>query len=488
MSWGQKIDVQLGPDGRPEYYVMGQKLTGSSDVTSTTDPVTGGIRVVGAGPINPLNTVILIGDSITANNTASGAAYSYTMNNGCFTWANAFMGQKLSVVANLGLGGQWVTGASGMAANIASNLATYQSDYVVLLGGTNDISNNVSAADLITGYKTIINAVIADGRVLLLSTNLPRAASTFSGGQQAIFFQVNAWLREVAVRYRGVIVSDPFRALADPTSASSGPITTDMYDGVLHPSASAAMKVGAQWAADWGPFIPPAHRQFCGAGDVYDATNNPYGNMLANGLLQTLGATSGTGYAGNNPSLGYVLQRVAGTGTWTGSAVARTDLNGNQGNWYRAAITGETLSTASFELRQGLPGPNSGSGTTYAIGDQLFAEAEIKVTHTGTTNYVKAIHLVVTEYDRSNTQVFLVRAIGQYTAAATGGGATLQTAKDYTIIARTPVFTSIGSSGSGSDASQRLSVAIDVLFDGTVSGSLTVDIGHISIRKVVPTI
>jgi lysophospholipase L1-like esterase len=44
MSWGQKIDVQLGPTGQPEYYVMGQKLTGSSDVTAITDPVTGRIR------------------------------------------------------------------------------------------------------------------------------------------------------------------------------------------------------------------------------------------------------------------------------------------------------------------------------------------------------------------------------------------------------------------------------------------------------------
>lgn len=462
-----------------------QKLTGAGGPLTSNAAWLANHAAEHAAMGLPENTAILVGDSNIANNNASGVNYGYHTNIGAFNWANAYMGQKLKVVANLGVGGAQITGTNGIAENISSYLSLYQSKYVVLLAGTNDVANGVSYADIIAGFSSVISAVRRSGRKLLLSTIFPRAAASLSGSQGKVLCAVNSWLREVGITYSDVLVSDPFRALADPTNANSDPLAIDMYDGVLHLAPAGAMKVGKQWAADWGPSIPVSPRQFNGVLDVFDATYNPYGNMLSNGLLQTLGATSGTGYAGNNPT-GYTVQRIAGAGTWTGSAVARTDLNGNQGNWYRAAIASETNASAQYELRQNALGPNSGSGTTYQIGDQLFAEVELKVAHTGATNYVKAVHLIATEYDRSGSAVWVSRGLSQYTASPTGGGSALQWANDYTVKVRTPVFTSIGSTGSGSDASQRITVAVDVLMDGSVSNALTVDFGHMSLRRVVP--
>lgn len=429
------------------------------------------------GPI--ANGVLLVGDSITASNIGAGAAFAQAKNIGPFNWANAFMGQRLEIVANIGVSGKWITGTSGMAATIAADLALYPTArYVCFLGGTNDISNSVSYADIITGLQTIISACLARGKTLLLSTILPRAAAGITTAQRLRLNAVNSWIRERQSVQNGVLVSDPFRYLANPANANSDPVAADYYDSpALHPGPSGAMKIGLVWSNDWGPYIP-VNKRFAGqAGDTFDATDNPYGNLLSNGALQTLGATSGTGFTGNNPT-GYTIQRIAGAGTWTGSAVARTD--GVPGNWYQAAIATESSASAQYQMRQNVFGPNGGGTNTYAIGDTLFAELELKVAHTGSTNYVKGVYITATEYDRDGNVVFV--ANGMYFSSLTNP---LQRALDYTVTLRTPKFVSIGSAGVGA-GSQRITVSVDVLFDGTVAAGLTLSMGQVSLRKAVP--
>jgi len=483
-SGGVVIRLQAGANSLIDYDIavspaltyagpLNSGYNSSGDVASAVD---------GAGKTFPLgqraNGVLLVGDSITANNIGSGYNYAQAQNIGPFNWANAFMGQRLEIVGNIGVAGRWVTGASGMAATIVADLALYPSaKYVCILAGTNDISNDVSYADIVTGLSVIIGACVGSGKTVLLSTILPRAAAGITSAQRLRMNAVNAWIRERQNLQDGVLVSDPFRYLADPTSATGDPIAADYYDTpALHPGPSGAMKIGEVWAADWGPYIPVNKRLAAQAGDIYDATDNPFGNLLSNGALQTLGATSGTGYAGNNPT-GWTVQRVAGTGTWTGSAVARTD--GVPGNWYQAAIAGETSASAQYQLRQNVFGPNGGGTNTYAIGDQLFAEMELKVAHAGATNYVKGVYITATEYDRDGNVVFVANGLYRY-----GGTNPMQRAKDYSIVVRTPKFASIGSAGAGT-SNQRVTVSADVLFDGSVSAALTLSIGQINLRKAV---
>lgn len=429
------------------------------------------------------NSVLLVGDSITSNNITTTAASSYYNNIGCFTWANAYMNQRLDITANVGVGGMsaGTYQANSLRTNITGYLSTYDTAYVACLIGTNDITSDRTAAQLIADLDYIFKVCVDAGRVVLTSTILPRLSggSGLTAAQRNVLMAVNAWIRERNMRTDGVLVSDPFRYAADPASATSDPFANETYDSStvgLHPAPAMAMRVGKIWAADWGTYIPLTRRLVGGAGDLYDATNNPYGNLATNGTLQTIGATSGTGFAGNNPT-GYTIQRVAGAGTWTGSAVARTD--GVPGNWYQAAIALESNASAQYQMRQNIFGPQGGGTNTYAIGDQLFGEVELSITHTGSTNYVKSVHVTATEYDRDGNVVFVAGAPYRYS-----GTNPLQRAEDYSIIARTPTWTTFGSAGTGG-ASQRVTLSVDVLFDGSVSAGLTIKMGQVSLRKVV---
>lgn len=430
------------------------------------------------------NGVLIVGDSISQNNTTTGASSSYHNTIGCFAWANAFMGQRLAVRGNVAVGGMsaGTYQANSLRANIAAYLAGSGVPYVACLIGTNDITANRSASQIIADLDFIFKTITDAGKVVLASTILPRLSggSGLSDAQRRTLMQVNAWIRENNFKANGVLVSDPFRYASDPASANSDPFSIETYDSStvgLHPAPAMAMRVGEAWANDWGPFIPRANVLFGGAGDLYDSTSNPYGNLLSNGTLQTLSATSGTGFAGNNPT-GFTIQRVVGAGTWTGSAVARTD--GVPGNWYQAAITGESNASAQYQMRQNTFGPNGGGSNTYAIGDEMYALAELQVAHTGSANYVKGVYVTATEYDRDGNVVYVVASLYRY-----GSTNPLQRAKDYSVTVKTPSWVTLGSAGSGG-ANQRITVSLDVLFDGTVAASLTVKAGQIGLGKVVP--
>lgn len=473
-TYGSNTLLSIGPGVGFSVSGVSQRLSSIAPITTTTK--------LGRAAKRP-NSVLLVGDSITSNNITTTAASSYYNTIGCFTWANAYMNQRLDITANVGVGGMsaGTYQANSLRTNITGYLSTYDTAYVACLIGTNDITSDRTAAQLIADLDYIFKVCVDAGRVVLTSTILPRLSggSGLTAAQRNVLMAVNAWIRERNMRTDGVLVSDPFRYAADPASATSDPFTNETYDAStvgLHPAPAMAMRVGKIWAADWGTYIPLTRRLVGGAGDLYDATNNVYGNLATNGTLQTIGATSGTGFAGNNPT-GYTIQRVTGAGTWTGSAVARTD--GVPGNWYQAAIALESNASAQYQMRQNIFGPQGGGTNTYAIGDQLFAEAELSITHTGSTNYVKSVHVTATEYDRDGNVVYVVGAPYRYS-----GTNPLQRAEDYSIIARTPTWTTIGSAGTGG-ASQRVTLSVDVLFDGSVSAGLTIKMGQVSLRKVV---
>ncbi len=424
--------------------------------------------VVYLGVPHRAKSVIVFGDSITANNTSAGKGYSYATAHGYWNWANFFLGQRYKLLRNAGVGGNRT---QDMLNRLDADVLYYRPDLVVVLGGTNDIANDVSAATITANLTSIYERIISTGASVVAMTILPRANAGITAAQRNRLMRVNNWIRETAYSRQNILLCDTFFAFADPASSTSDPVTGYTSDG-LHPTAIGARVVGNELYKVLNPIAPISSRMVCGQADTFDSTNNPTGNMLVNGMLQTVSATSGTGYAGNNPS-NFAIQRIVGTATWTGSAVARSD--GYPGNWYRAAITGGTLATEQFEFRQNVTGPAAG-GTMYQIGDSLYGEIEFNVTVSGATAYINQLCVQVTEYDRDGNAVMS-------SASVYKNGTDKQLASNYTGVARTPVFVTTGSAGSG--ASQRCTISVQVVFDGTVSGAVTIDMARISLRKVV---
>ena len=431
-----------------------------------TNPTDASGNPVYSGVPSRAKSVIIFGDSITANNTSSGGAFNYAPANGYWNWANALLGQRYKLLRNAGIGGNWT---SDMLNRLYSDVLFYRPDIVVVLGGTNDISNNVPVATTITNLTTIYERILSTGSSVVAMTILPRAAAGITTAQRNRLMQINNWIREYTYTRPNIILCDAFFAFADASNATSDPVTTYTSDG-LHPNSIGARVVGNELYKVLNVLTPASNRSVNGQADVFDATDNPTGNMMVNGMLQILGASSGTGFAGNNPN-NFTIQRLAGTSTWTGSTNARTD--GYPGNWYRAAITGGTLATEQFEFRQNLSGPTAG-GTTYQIGDQLYAEVELNVTVSGTTPYINQLCLQTVEYDRDGNAVMS-------TASIYKNGTEKQLSSNFSGVFRTPVFTTTGSAGVG--ASQRVTVSLQVIFDGTISTSVTIDIARMSVRK-----
>lgn len=412
-------------------------------------------------------SVVIFGDSITSINASSGAGYSYSPSHGYWNWANFLLGQRYKLLRNAGVGGNWT---QDMLTRIDSDVIAYRPDMVIVLGGTNDIANEVPVATITTNLATIYEKILAAGCSVVAMTILPRAAG-ITAAQRSRLMCVNNWIREMAYTRPNIVLCDPFVAFSDPASATSDPVAGYTSDG-LHPNSVGARIIGAELYKVLNALTPASNRLVSGQADVFDSANNPTGNMLVNGMMQTLSATSGTGYAGNNPN-SFTIQRISGTSTWTGSAVARSD--GVPGNWYRAAVTGGTLATEQFEFRQNVSGPTAG-GATYQIGDRLYAELEINVTVSGSAPYLNQLCIQVVEYDRDGAAMISVASVYK-------NGTDKQLSSNFSGVARTPIFTATGAGGSG--ASQRCTVSVQMVFDGTISSAITVDMARMSLRKAV---
>lgn len=89
---------------------------------------------------------------------------------------------------------------------------------------------------------------------------------------------------------------------------------------------------------------------------LYDATQNPSGNLIANPFLLGTGGTGGAWVTSGSVPTGMNLNRTAGTGTVAITTVARTD--GIAGNWHRFTFTmqaGDTYSIFMQPSDTGLP-------------------------------------------------------------------------------------------------------------------------------------
>lgn len=419
------------------------------------------------------NTVVLLGDSITANEFGWGAAYRYRYANGIFNWANVRLGQRFKVLNIAGIGGN---NAWQMADRFQRDVLAYGPANVIIGGPTNDIGTDVSATVTKARLREMWSMAEANGIRVCQRTILPRetGGSGLTQAQRNRLMAMNDWIREQMYVGTDRVLLDSVPYMQDAANANGNPQTSFCYDSPqLHPAP-----LGAMWAAEadvaaFQYLIAPTNRLKHSQGDVYDATDNPTGNMLgSDGAMQTLDTLTGTGLAGSKPTT-WTGQRVAGNGTMTGSAVARTD--GVHGNWFRMSIASATAATEQYQLRKNLSGPTA-SGTTYAIGDTVEAEAELRITQSGSTPYVLHVCVTATEYDRDGNVVMVSASLYKYQS-------TLQRVQDWSGVARTTPFVTSGSAGSG--ASQRITVSIDILFVGTTTNALVVDVGRVSLRKRV---
>lgn len=285
------------------------------------------------------HTVGAIGDSITSTALSTSATTLHWTLKGFLTWLRHLTNQSLSVLPTNVYATSGYKVSDIIAAGYHTSAAAANLDIVIVHAGTNDVAT-VGSSTTTAGLQVIYENLLASGAIVVAVPVLPQASASSTARLRRA--AINLWIREYCRSHKRMILADPRPQITDATSSTGEPVSGMLYDG-LHPNAKGAYYIAQAIIASLTNYILPFDGRFSDVNDVYDATNNPYGNLLTNGMLNgTGGAVSGTGRSGtvadswtfaNATSIGSV-----GTLAAVASKVARTD--GETGYWQQFAYTG----------------------------------------------------------------------------------------------------------------------------------------------------
>lgn len=282
-------------------------------------------------------TIVLLGDSITdyCGPKVSGDTFYYYNTNGYFPWANMLLNQPFTQLYNAGIAGNTLT---QILARIQSEVIIYHPGYCMILGGTQDVGQAESAADIISRLSLAYYTLRKAGIQVIASTIPP--SSTFDETENAVRDTVNAWI----LAQPGIIAADMATAIDDGAGA---PIAGYTLDGT-HPSGIGGYYMGVALAAAILPKIRQSDIMTMAAGSNIINTN-PLMEGDSSGLA--------TGYT------------KSGSPDPTVAKVERTD--GKPGEWQQFAVS-ERAET-NFALNSSL------MSTGFSVGDVIWGQAEINL-------------------------------------------------------------------------------------------------------------
>lgn len=267
-------------------------------------------------------TIYMMGDSLAANNyVTTGTTFTNFAAEGQFNWANALIGAPFRVLGSVAAGGK--TAAQVLSEQLPAILALVtRPTHVLLSCGVNDLyAATRSASDTLADITNIVSRLLEAGIVPIYSTVMARSYS--SAGRLTAHLTLNDGLRQFAQYNPGGVFWDAFSVTVDPSSAQCAIRSGWTYDSApnLHLNNVGAYYVGKKLAAVLRPLL----RQSVAlpAGDENYTSGGAF-NLLDNPMLLGTAVAPSTGGTGNGPA-GFVIQRAAGTPTWTTTMVDITD-------------------------------------------------------------------------------------------------------------------------------------------------------------------
>lgn len=223
-------------------------------------------------------TIILMGDSITNQNGTFGVSGSYWSYKGYFFWANLRSGGKFNVINEAGVGGDTT---AEMLARFATDVLAYKPNYVSILGGTNDISQDEPVEDTIANLTAMYTLTKNNGSNLIICT-VPPSAFLDSAARIEKIGIINNFIRNYALTDDSIILCDWWDVLVDVDGKSFISTLTD--DGV-HPNYKGAFNMGYKLYNCLNAKLGFTDNNF-----LTTSVDDP-NNILVNGLF--IGDTSG---------------------------------------------------------------------------------------------------------------------------------------------------------------------------------------------------
>jgi len=282
-------------------------------------------------------------------------------------------------------------------------------DYVIVEGGSNNIAVD-SFETMRDTWRAIVTTLRAAGITPIVLPMPPRAGAVLTAAQVKQQQRFYNYQREFCLKYRGYLFCDYLGYWLDQTSASSVPLSGMVKADNLHPTNSGAYYMGKALADLVSPLLPPRPSHVVSNADIYDATNNPSGNLLYSGATN-YGLLAGTGgtqtananltYAGGGSSAGSTFVRGSSTSVCTvtlDKENPRTDAGRSSGERQIIQIAANTGGGAdevyNFRFTPAI--------ADVAVGDWYYAEATVEITVAPVN--VSALELYLLETRPSNSQ------------------------------------------------------------------------------------
>lgn len=260
-------------------------------------------------------TAVLLGDSFMAFNggPVSGSLGSWD-SKGIVAWANYYLGQRLSILYNAGVGGQQM---NAYLARVPTDVDAYKPTWVIGCGGINDISAGRTTAQMIADYTALFNYLI-NTKGYRVSWNTVTSVTTWTNAQLTTMTEVNMWLRAAPSIWPNLVIADVYDWFFDPTQGIPAAWRVD----TTHPNPAGAVRMGKAIANALAPHIPAVSPL-----DV-SGTASSTSNICTNGRFINPASGLGSGWS------------ISGTTTATISQVARTDRPA--GSWQRMVVPNGT--------------------------------------------------------------------------------------------------------------------------------------------------
>ncbi len=277
-------------------------LNTSTYVTATTDPFTGRISlgigsVSGTLPNQIGRKVGVIGHSISADAVQQTAIDNTWAQWGYLCWLRRYLGNRIDLPFTRVYAVAGKTVAQVLAEQVPTAVAATLDTCIVDVG-INSVTGGVTYASMIADYTSIFKALRgANQFVIVLGIRVRNSPVALTTAQNKLVGRVNKWIAEWCRADSGMLYYDQNPLFID---ASTGNAKTGWLRDGTHDNAISAREYGKDLAAKITGFMPDFDGRMIMLGDVYDATENPTGNLLTNGLFA---GTSGTVTNGATGSL-----------------------------------------------------------------------------------------------------------------------------------------------------------------------------------------
>lgn len=222
---------------------------------------------------------------------------------------------------NAGVSGQFITQIDARKQFLVDNI---DCDIVVIDAGTNDMGPSTKE-DIQTLRESLAEYYRSYGKIVILMPILARGTVSWAGGsaERAKANWINRKSRSFCATRRNCYFFDWNASWVDFAGTYGEPKTGFSPDGI-HFNPKGGEAVGKAFADFLATILPAPQNVSAYPDDLYNGTNNPFGNRMANPLCTGSFNGNGTGSTGN-VATGMRSERSTGGSTIVASKETRAD-------------------------------------------------------------------------------------------------------------------------------------------------------------------